>query len=43
MNEIEKLKKELEQANVEIDKLKALVIYLELNHYGYIIKHGSSK
>jgi len=43
MNEIEKLKKELEKANVVIDQLKALIIYLELKHHEYLIKHGSSK
>jgi len=43
MNEIEKLKAELKQANVVIDQLKKLVIYLELKYHEYIIEHGLKK
>ena len=40
MNEIEKVKAELRQANTVINQLKALIIYVELKHHEYVLKNG---
>ena len=40
MNEIERVKKELEQAQIVIKQLKDLVIWLSLTRREYMIKHG---